>query len=119
MMRVVSLAFVALFVVSASPLAQSDVSGTWDLTINGPQGVINAGVTLKQDGDKVTGTFSGPQGDVETSGTVKGNTLTLAFSVNTSQGTLSVAMNSEVDGTSMKGVLDFQLGTADFTGTKK
>ncbi len=84
-----------------------------------PQGPINATATLKQDGEKVTGTFSGPQGDVETTGTVKGNTLSLAFSVNTQQGALSITLNGEVTGTSMKGVLDFQMGTADFTGTKK
>ncbi|MGH9203045.1 MAG: hypothetical protein ACRD2A_17605 [Vicinamibacterales bacterium] len=119
MKRLLSSAVVGIFMLTAVPIAQDDVSGAWDLTINGPQGVINAGVTLKQEGDKVSGTFSGPQGDVETTGTVKGHTVSLAFSVSTSQGTLSVTMTGEVTGGSMKGVLDFQMGTADFTGTKK
>jgi hypothetical protein len=119
MIRVLSLAIVGLFVLTASPLAQTDVAGSWELNINGPQGPITATATLKQDGDKVTGTFSGPQGDVETSGTVKGNALSLAFSVNTPQGALNITLNGEVTGTAIKGVLDFQMGTADFTGTKK
>jgi hypothetical protein len=119
MTRILWSALIGMFLLTAVPFAQSDVSGAWELNINGPQGPITATATLKQDGDKVTGTFSGPQGDVETSGTVKGNTLSLAFSVNTSQGALSITMNGEVTGTSMKGVLDFQMGTADFTGTKK
>ena len=119
MIRILSLAFAGLFLLTAAPFAQTDVAGSWELNINGPQGPITATATLKQDGDKVTGTFSGPQGDVETSGTVKGSTLSLAFSVNTSQGSLSITMNGEIDGASMKGVLDFGMGTADFTGTKK
>ncbi len=119
MIRILSLAVVGLFLFSAGPLAQTDVAGSWELNINGPQGPITATATLKQDGDKVTGTFSGPQGDVETSGTVKGSTLSLAFSVNTSQGALSITMNGQIEGTSIKGVLDFGMGTADFTGTKK
>jgi hypothetical protein len=119
MIRVLSLAIVGLFLFTSAPSAQSDVSGSWELNINGPQGPINATATLKQEGDKVTGTFSGPQGDVEAAGTMKGNALSLAFSVNTQQGALSITLNGEVTGTSMKGVLDFQMGTADFTGTKK
>ena len=119
MTRMLSLALVGLFVLTAAPLVQSDVAGSWELNINSPQGPVTATATLKQDGDKVTGTFSGPQGDVEATGTVKGNTLSLNFSVNTSQGSLSVTMNGEVDGSSIKGVLDFGMGTADFTGTKK
>ena len=119
MIRALSLAVVGLFLFTTAPLAQSNVSGSWELNINGPQGPITATANLKQDGEKVTGTFSGPQGDVETSGTMKGNTLSLAFSVPTSQGVLSITMTGEVSGTSIKGVLDFQMGTADFNGTKK
>ena len=119
MTRILSLALVGLFVLTTASFAQTDVAGNWELNINGPQGPITATATLKQDGDKVTGTFSGPQGDVETSGTLKGSTLSLAFSVNTPQGSLSITMNGEVDGPSIKGVLDFGMGTADFTGTKK
>jgi hypothetical protein len=119
MIRALSLAVVGLFLFTSAPFAQNDVSGNWELNINGPQGSISATANLKQDGEKVTGTFSGPQGDVETSGTIKGNTLSLAFSVPTPQGVLSITMNGEVSGTSIKGVLDFQMGTADFTGTKK
>ena len=119
MMRVLSLALVGLLALTAAPFAQDDVAGNWELNINGPQGPINANAALKQDGEKVTGTFSGPQGDVDVAGTMKGHTLSLAFSVNTPQGALSITMNGEVEGGSIKGVLDFGMGTADFTGTKK
>jgi hypothetical protein len=71
------------------------------------------------EGDKVTGVFSGPTGEANVSGTVEGSTLTLNFAVTTSQGVIDVRMTAEVTGPEMKGVLDFGMGTADFTGKKK
>ena len=108
---------VALSLVTVS--AQNDVSGSWDLTINGPQGTINAGATMKQAGEKVTGTLSGPQGDVEMAGTMSGSTLKLSFSVNTPNGNIDITLTGEVKGSEMKGMLDFGMGQADFTGKKK
>ena len=48
------------------------------MSINGPEGVITATATLKQDGEKVTGTITSPQGTVDLSGTYKGKTVNLA-----------------------------------------
>ena len=67
----------------------------------------------------VTGTLSSPQGDAEVKGSIKGATLSLAFTVQSPQGALDIKITGEVDGKTMKGVLDFGAGTADFTGTKK
>ena len=47
MSRMLLTALFALVAATATPHAQNDVSGTWDLTINGPQGSITAGATLK------------------------------------------------------------------------
>ncbi|HTX37594.1 MAG TPA: hypothetical protein VME43_21340 [Bryobacteraceae bacterium] len=41
-----------------------DISGTWTGQINGPDGnAFNLTYSFKQDGDKLTGTVAGPQGD--------------------------------------------------------
>ena len=115
-----TLALACLFALAVvTPLAQADVSGSWDLTIDGPQGTVNAGATMKQSGEKVTGKFSGPQGDVDVAGTMTGKTLKLAFSVNTANGAIDITMTGEVNGGEMKGTLDFGMGTAEFTGKKK
>ena len=119
MSRMLLTALFALVAATATPHAQNDVSGTWDLTINGPQGSITAGATLKQAGDIITGTLSSPQGDAEVKGTIKGTAISLAFSVQSPQGALDIKITGEVDGKTMKGVLDFGAGTADFTGSKK
>jgi hypothetical protein len=116
--KTLALAFVvAQSLVSVS--AQTDVSGAWDLTINGPQGTITAGMTMKQAGEKVTGTLNGPQGDVDVAGSMSGSTLKLSFSVNTPQGNIDITMTGEVTGGEMKGMLDFGMGQADFTGKRK
>ncbi|MCC7031400.1 MAG: hypothetical protein IT179_01040 [Acidobacteria bacterium] len=104
---------------AAAAAAQNDVSGNWTLTINGPQGVIDSDATLKQDGEKVTGSFSGPAGDATVAGTMNGSTLALAFSVNTPEGVFDIKLSAEVNSTEMKGTLDYGMGVADFTGKRK
>lgn len=119
MSRVLSVCAAFLLFLSAALGAQGNVSGAWDLNINGPQGAITAGATLKQDGEAVTGTFDSPQGTVEVKGTFKGKTLALAFNVDGPQGPLEIKVNGEVNGDAITGILDFGMGTADFTGAKK
>jgi hypothetical protein len=120
MARTATAALVGLLLLAATPHAQNNgLAGAWDLNVNGPQGSITVGATFKQDGDKVSGTLSSPQGEVECSGTIKGKELSLAFTVQTPQGPIDIRMTAEVDGASMKGVMDFGQGTADFTGTRK
>jgi len=41
----------------------ADVTGTWKGELNGPNGSISLTYSFKQDGTKLTGTVTGPQGD--------------------------------------------------------
>jgi hypothetical protein len=106
-------------VFTAALTAQSSVAGSWDLSINGPEGPITAGAVLKQDGDKVSGTLSSPQGETQVTGTMTGKTMALQFTVPTPQGNLDIKVTAEVNGSEMKGMMDFGMGQADFTGKKK
>jgi hypothetical protein len=59
--------------------ASAPFSGTWKWTMQGFNGDQEIVLKLKQDGDKVTGTISNPQGDGETEikdGMVKADELT-------------------------------------------
>jgi hypothetical protein len=118
MYRRIALAALIAFALSTSALAQG-VAGAWDLAINGPEGPINATATLKQDGENVTGSIETPQGTAEMKGTYKGKALNLAFSIQGPQGPIDIKVNGEVDGASMKGIIDFGMGMADFTAKKK
>jgi hypothetical protein len=114
--------FSTIFVIglaTAALSAQSNIAGAWDLSINGPEGVITATADLKQDGEKVTGSITSPQGTVELTGTYKGKTVNLSFTISSPQGELPIKVNGDVDGAEMKGIIDFGMGMADFTAKKK
>jgi len=63
--------------------------------------------------------MSSMAGETEVAGILTGSTLALAFNVVTPNGPIDVKMTAEVTGSEMKGVVDFSVGTADFTGKKK
>jgi len=109
----------AVVFVTAALSAQASIAGDWDLIINGPEGVINATASLKQDGENVTGSITSPAGTVELKGTYKAKKVDLAFQVTTPNGPLDIKVNGDVDGAEMKGIIDFGMGMADFTAKKK
>ena len=112
-------AVVVIALAAASLSAQASISGDWDLNINGPEGVITATATLKQDGEKVSGSITSPQGTVELAGTYKAKKVELAFQIQSPNGPLDIKVNGDVDGADMKGIIDFGMGMADFTAKKK
>lgn len=109
----------AIVLAAASLAAQANIAGDWDLSINGPEGVITATASLKQDGDNVTGSITSPQGTVELKGTYKAKKVELAFQIQSPNGPLDIKVNGDVDGADMKGIIDFGMGMADFTAKKK
>jgi hypothetical protein len=120
MLRVFSVILAAALFVSVNAYAQGGVAGAWDLSITGPEGPVNATATLKQDGEKVTGSIESQAGTAELTGTMKGKTLNMAFTVQTPNGPLDVKVNGDVDGASMKGTIDIGgMGMMEFTGKKK
>jgi hypothetical protein len=52
-------------------------------------------------------------------GTLKGKVLNITFTVPGPNGNLDIKVNGEVDGASIKGIIDFGMGMADFTAKKK
>jgi hypothetical protein len=109
----------ALTVALGSTVFAQGVAGGWDLAIQGPEGPINATATLKQDGENVTGSIDTPAGPAELKGTLKGKALFVTFSIQGPNGPLEVKVNGEVDGASIKGIIDFGMGMAEFTAKKK
>jgi hypothetical protein len=119
MARILSAILALGLIISATAYAQSSVAGAWELAIIGPEGPITATATLKQDGENVTGSIETPQGVAEMKGTYKGKALNMAFTIQGPNGALDIKVTSEVDGTSMKGIIDFGMGMAEFTAKKK
>src|SRR5262245_23298841 len=71
----------ALAAIGSAQAAKVDLTGKWAFSVQTEAGSGTPTVTLKQDGEKLTGHYSGQLGDVDlTSGSVKGNDFSFAFS---------------------------------------
>ena len=117
---VVSLAVVTFLAVTlfAEDVFAADISGTWDATVQTTGGNGTPTFVLKQDGEKLTGTYAGTLGKAEVTGTVKGNDVTLEFDVSGTK----VTYTGKIDGTGkkMEGTCDYGgQASGTFTATKK
>lgn len=92
-------------VLSLAAYAATNVSGTWNAKVDlGGQGGTPTFV-LKQDGEKITGTYSGALGDSNLTGTLKDNKISFDFNVQDNkihyEGTVNAA------GDQMEGTCDY------------
>jgi hypothetical protein len=101
--------------------AQStDVSGNWKLTFETPNGAANPSVVLKQEGEKLTGTYKGRFGESPLEGTVKGKEIKFTVKVNAQGQEFKLEYAGAVEGDTMKGKVKFgDMGEADFSGKKE
>jgi hypothetical protein len=98
----------------------TDANGKWDivLSIEGV-GEIPVQADFKQDGTKVTGTFSGPAGDVTLQGTMTGPSLRLEFEVDTPQGKVPIVLTGELGAQGFTGKATLAgMGEANWKGTR-
>ena len=88
-----------------SVASAADVSGTWQITVETSQGTGSPTAILKQDGEKLTGTFNSQiLGEVKLMGTVKGNAIEFSFEGDAGGQTLKVNYKGTIQGpTTMKG----------------
>jgi hypothetical protein len=102
------LAVLALGLLTAGPaLAQTSVTGDWDVTINSPQGSNTSKVSFKQDADKLDGLFKSPAGELAFKGTVDGDSVKFTFTVNFQGMPLDIKMDGKVAGDTIAGKADF------------
>ena len=110
---------IALFLVAGVAIVQAadkvDLTGTWNLAVQTPSGSGNPVFVLKQDGNKLTGTYKGYFGDAPVTGTVKGSDFEMKYTL----GGVTTVYKGKGDGKKMSGTIDFGgQGSGSFTGTK-
>jgi hypothetical protein len=95
-------------------------TGTWAVTIEGPQGPMTFDVTLKADGAKLTGTMQGPQGDLPLTGKVDGAKVEFGATLDFGGQQFVLGFSGTIDKDSMKGMVDFGgQGGGPFTAQRK
>ena len=119
---VARLLLAAALVVPALTAAQAvNITGTWNLSVTTGQGSGNPTMVFKQDGEKLTGHYTGTLGEADFTGTVKGKAVQINFTVNAQGTDIDVAYTGEVEGDTMKGSVSMAGGqlSGSFTGNKQ
>src|SRR5206468_9079928 len=97
-----------------------DVTGKWTFTVQTDAGSGTPTVTLKQDGEKLTGHYSSQNlGEADLTGSVKGQEIKFTFNVDAQGTSLTVTYTGTIENKdSMKGNVDLG-GMAQGTFTAK
>jgi hypothetical protein len=105
----------------AGQAAKVDVTGKWAFAVETGAGSGTPVMTFKQEGEKLTGHYSGQLGEAELTGTVKGQAIEFKFTVDVQGQTLNAAYTGTVDSKdSMKGKVDLVgLGEGTFTAKRQ
>jgi hypothetical protein len=106
-LRSTLLALAVAIAAPASAQTPPNIAGDWDVTVQSPQGTNTVLVTLKQDGEKVSGLFKSPLGELPFSGALVGNELKFNFSFPVDGQPLLITMTGKVDGDAIAGKADF------------
>jgi hypothetical protein len=117
----ITLILAAPLLASASLAAQgTNVTGEWTFNVTTDQGGGTPTITFKQDGEKLTGTYVGQLGNADLTGTLKGNAIQFAFTVDVQGQQAPVTYKGTVEKNTMKGTLDIAgMVNGTFTATKK
>jgi hypothetical protein len=113
-------AFASLAAGQSAGTQPANVNGTWNLTVETPAGSGTPTITLKQEGEKLTGTYKGQLGEAPLKGTIKGNEIKFAFKVSAQGQDLDIEYSGTVDGNTMKGKAKLgDFGEGAFTGKRQ
>jgi hypothetical protein len=106
-MRILALAFALATFVAGTPAAAQSAAGEWNAQMNTPGGTREFKVVIQVKGDSLSGTVKRPAGDVPLSGSVKGDVVTFAYTIEYGGNPLVLTVTAKLAGDSMKGSIDF------------
>jgi hypothetical protein len=103
--------------------AALNVTGRWTMTLEMSMGTATPSLDLKQDGQKITGTYTGRYGTFNLQGSLKERTIEFSFNMSAEGETVAMAFAGEVaeGGQTMKGtaMLGEQWGEATWSAKKE
>jgi hypothetical protein len=115
-----ALAVVPVLAQDASKQKAVDITGSWDLTVESPQGTMVITANFKQDGETLTGTHVSEMGESPLKGTVKGVDVEYTLTIDMGGQQMSIVHKAKVDGDTMTGSADIEgMGTIAFTAKRK
>ena len=119
LVRLLGIGFVCLMSI---PLlhAQTDVTGTWDLTVQTQQGTATPSLALQQSGEQLSGTYHGRMGDSKVDGTVRGKDIQFTVTLRFRDQDHVISYAGTVDMDTMKGTVQFgDRGSGTWSGKRR
>jgi hypothetical protein len=101
--------------------APIDVTGKWTITMEMSMGTATPALDLKQDGETVSGTYTGRYGTYELHGTLKDRAIKFSFVMGSADQSVTMTFAGEVaaDGQTMKGTADLgEMGEAAWSAKR-
>ncbi len=98
----------------------ADVSGVWDLTVEISGASSHPSITLKQDGDRLTGWYEGQMGKSDLEGSLKGSEIRFRVTLKFQDAAYAVTYTGTVEADAMKGTVRFgDSGTGNWSARRK
>lgn len=96
------------------------VDGTWNIMLATPMGERPATLTLKTEGNALSGSFGGPQGSQDFSGgTADGDKVNWKNNFSGAMGPMELTFDGQVDGDNISGTVQFgAFGSGTWKGTR-
>ncbi len=102
--------------------AAVNVAGKWTITMEMSMGTATPSLELKQDGTKITGSYTGRYGTFPLEGTLKDRNIEFSFQMGAEGQTVTMSFAGEVaaDGQTMKGTASLgEMGDATWSAKKE
>jgi autotransporter translocation and assembly factor TamB len=97
-----------------------DITGSWEMTVESPQGTMVITANFKQEGETLTGTHISEMGEAPLKGTVKGADVEYTLTLDMGGQQMSIVHKAKVDGDTMKGSADIEgMGAIAFMAKRK
>ncbi len=114
-LSVIAIILISGLAVSVQASAPMNMTGTWEVTVVTSNGTGNPEFELKQEGNALSGTYSGRFGEEDVTGKVDGNT----FEINYESSGIPVKYTGTIEADTIKGDVDFSsYGAGTFTGKR-
>lgn len=101
-------------------VAAADVSGTWDLVVETPQGKGTPYITVRQQDGKLSGRYYGRMGESALEGTLRDNRIQFSVTLRFQDQSFTVTYSGTVEGDAMRGTAQFgDSGSGTWTAKRR
>ncbi len=103
------------------PGSNGDAAGEWDLEVNSTRGRLLMRLSLKGEGEQLTGVLASTMGTAAIqSGSIAGNQIRLTASLNMGGQSVDLVVTGAIEGDSIRGgITAGTFGTSEFTGSRR